>query len=160
MKKATREFLKVRRGASHVVVRRIEYAGTSPNSCYQNACLLADTNADDLIVVCGWLIGDFLGKSGTSIIPHYWVLNEKTLEYFDPTPRPKNDFQKYEYVDDFDIMKFGSTKSILPPPLRLLEDGRFQVMVDVGVFKDLEIVDVQKLYDLNIDQSKWADIKQ
>ena len=78
MKKATRELLKARPKAKYVLVQSIELAETLANHCYQNSVKLAETNEEDLHVVAGWMVGDFMGERGTAIIPHYWVKNDKT----------------------------------------------------------------------------------
>ena len=148
MKRATREFLKHRAKAKFVSVKRIGIDGTSPNDCYRNACLMADANETELLVTCGWIVGDFLAERGTAIIPHYWVLNEKTGEQFDPTPRAVSDIQNYDYVKDGDIMLFGNARAILPVPLRLLPNGIFQARLGENEFLDLEEINVEQLYDL------------
>ena len=119
MKKATRTLLKFRPNSKHVLVEEVRFDGALENYCYQNSVKLAETNEEDLLVVSGWMVGDYLGERGTAIIPHYWVLNTKSRKYYDPTPKPENNMQQYEYVEDFDIFEHGSERSILPLSLKL-----------------------------------------
>ena len=149
MKKATRELLKARPGANFVLVESFELTDTLANHFYQNAVKLAETNEADLLVVSGWLVGDFMGERGTAIIPHYWVKNDKTKKFYDPTPKQKDDKQNYEYVEDFDIFQYGNRESILPLPLKLNNNGKWQARNALGTgYIDLDKVDVQELYDL------------
>jgi hypothetical protein len=149
MKKATRTLINNRPNSKYVTVEDVNLEGTLENHCYQNSVKLSDTNEKDLIVVSGWLVGDFLGEKGTAIIPHYWVLNEKTKKYYDPTPKPKNNKQSYEYVEDFDIFQYGNEHSILPLSLKLTSDGKFKARSNDGThYIDLDKLDVQELYQL------------
>ena len=148
MKKATRTLLKLRESSQLVSVESIDIEGTVANQCYQNSCKFADSNEKELIVMSGWLVGDFLGERGTALIPHYWVVNEVTKKHYDPTPKNIDDKQSYEYVMDFDIMKFGYEKSMLPYPLRLLGDGTIQVRHNDGRYQNLSKIDVQEIYNL------------
>ena len=151
MYKATREFLKLRPNAKIVNVELINFDGTKPNHCYQNACLYADSNEMQRMVMSGWLVGEFLGERGTAIIPHYWVFDEVLKRYFDPTPKNINDKQIYEYVEDIDIMQYGNSNSILPPPLRLTANGTFDVKLDGEIFKPIQKIDVAELYSMQSD---------
>jgi len=119
MKKATRIFLKLNPKARYVVAERVSIDQTQPNECYRNAEKLADTNEAELLVVSGWLVGDYFGERGTAIIPHYFVFNEKTKKYYDPTPRNDDDFQTYDYVEDIQIFLNGNGKAILPLSLNI-----------------------------------------
>lgn len=148
MRKATRTFLSHRPNAEFVNVALIDVEGTKPNHCYQNSCLLADSNKKDMFVVSGWIIGEFFGDKGTSIVPHYWVFNEVTKKYFDPTPINSNDRQSYEYIVDFEIFSKGNEKSILPLPLRVLANGQLQVRLTNGTFIDLETFEMTQLFSL------------
>ena len=151
MRKATRTFLTHRPKAKLVEVKLVDFDGTKPNHCYQNSCLLADSNEKEMMVVSGWLIGEFLGDKGTSVVPHYWVFNEVTKKYFDPTPLNHNERQSYEYVVDWEIFKNGNEKSILPLPLRILANGQLQVRLTNGEFRDLEKFDMAELFSLRDD---------
>ena len=147
MKKATRVLLSHRPKAKHVTVEMMRIEGALANHCYQNAVKLANTNEADYMVVSGWLVGDYFGERGTAVIPHYFVLNEKTKKYYDPTPFL--DSQKYEYVEDFEIMLNGNEKSILPLSLKILADGKLQARSDDGTsYIDLDKIDVAMLYEL------------
>jgi len=149
MKKATRELLKARPKAKCVLVQSIELAETLANHCYQNSVKLAETNEEDLLVVAGWMVGDFMGERGTAIIPHYWVQNDKTKIYYDPTPKPDNNTQDFDYVEDFDIFQYGNENSILPLSLKLNSNGTWQARNSTGTgYIDLDKVDVQQLYEL------------
>jgi hypothetical protein len=149
MKKATRLFLKQRPNAEYVMVEEVKLDGTLNNHCYQNAEKLANTNETDLIIVSGWMVGDYYGERGTPIIAHYWVFNQKTHKYYDQTPKPLNHTQKYDYVEDFDIFKYGSNESYLPLSLRLLSNGKWQARNEQGTdYIDLDEIDVEELYKL------------
>jgi hypothetical protein len=151
MRKATRTFLSHRPNAKLVSVALVDVEGTKANHCYQNSCLLADSNEKEMLVVSGWLVGEFFGDKGTSVVPHYWVYNEVTKQYFDPTPINPNDRQSYEYVVDWDIFRNGNEKSILPLPLRILGNGQLQARLLSGAFKDLESFDMAQLFSLRED---------
>jgi hypothetical protein len=151
MRKATRIFLTHRPKAKFVDVALVEREGTKPNHCYQNACLLADSNEKEMMVVSGWLVGEFFGDKGTSVVPHYWVFNEVTKKHFDPTPLNPNDRQTYEYVEDLEIFLNGNEKAILPLPLRILANGQLQVRLTNGNFGDLERFDMTELFLLRND---------
>ncbi len=148
MRKATRTFLSHRPKSKLVDVALVDVEGTKPNHCYQNSCLLADSNEKEMLVVSGWLVGEYFGESGTSVVPHYWVYNEVTKKYFDPTPINSNDRQTYEYVVDWEIFQNGNEKSILPLPLRILGNGQLQVRMTSGEFKDLESFIMAQLFSL------------
>jgi hypothetical protein len=148
MKKATRQFLKARPNAGFVRVEEIQVEGALPNHCFQNAANLAKTN-EDLMIISGWMVGDYFGERGTAIIPHYWVCNEKTNNHYDPTPKPEKNIQTFEYVEDFDIFKFGTKDLYLPLSLKLLADGKWQARNQMGTgYIDLNKIDVEQLYKL------------
>ena len=148
MKKATRNLLKLRTAAKLVAVEKIDVEDAIANQCYQNACKYADSNEKELLVMSGWLVGDFLNERGTALIPHYWVVNEVTKKHYDPTPKNINDSQSYEYVMDFDILEFGYGKGMLPYPLRMLADGTVQVKHNDGRYQILSKIDVQEIYKM------------
>jgi hypothetical protein len=152
MKKATRLFLKQRPNAEYVIVEEVKLEGALTNHCYQNAEKFAKTNETDLMIVSGWMVGDYYGERGTPIIPHYWVCNEKTNRYYDPTPKPDNNTQNFDYVEDFDIFKYGSKDAYLPLSLKLLSSGKWQARNDLGTdYIDLDKVDVEQLYKLRFN---------
>ncbi len=149
MKKATRALLQQRTGAEHVPVKWINVEGTMVKHCFENALKLVKTNEADLIVVCGWMVGEYYGEQGTPISPHYWVLNEKTNEYFDPTPWPNEIPLDVEYVEDVDIMNFASEKSIIPLSLNYTNGGKFKARSHDGTrYIDLDNINVEQLYKL------------
>ena len=150
MKKATRQFLKQRPKAEYVRVKEIEFEGALVNHCFQNALNYISTNEADLTLACGWMIGDYFGPRGTPIIPHYWVLNGKTNKHYDPTPKPKNNIQTFEYVMDLDILIYGKNNVYLPLALKLLDNEVWQARNRQGTgYIDLEKVDVRELYELS-----------
>ena len=152
MKKATRLFLKQRPDAEYVIVEEVKLDGAIANHCYQNAQKLAETNETDLMIISGWMVGDYYGERGTPIIPHYWVLNEKTNLYYDPTPKPENNLQNFDYVKDLDIFKYGSMDAYLPLSLKLLSNGQWQARNELGTgYIDLDKVDVEELYKLRFN---------
>lgn len=149
MKKATRLFLKQRPDAKHVYVEVVKFDGALANHCYQNAQKLVETNEAELMLICGWIIGDYHGERGTPIIPHYWVFNEQMNRYYDPTPKPEKNIQEYDYVIDLDILRYGSTNANLPLALKLLNNGKWQARNLLGTgYIDLDKVDVEQLYKL------------
>lgn len=149
MKKATRTFLTLNPKARYVAVERVSINETQANHCYQNAVKLADTNEADLMVISGWLVGDFFGERGTAIIPHYFVFNEKTKKYYDPTPSNKNEKQTFDYVEDIEIMLNGNEKSILPLSLKITAEGLVKARSSDGThYIDLDKIDVAELYAL------------
>ena len=149
MKKATRALLQHRPNAELVAVKWVNVEGTLLKHCYENAVKLADTNPTDLMVVCGWMVGEFYGARGTPISAHYWVLNEKTNEYFDPTPWPNDIPLSVEYVEDIDIMTYASEKSMIPLSLNYTNEGKFKARSHCGThYIDLEKIDVEQLYRL------------
>ena len=152
MKKATRLFLKQRPNAKYVTVEEVKLEAALANHCFQNAEKLAKTNETDLMIVSGWMVGDYYGERGTPIIPHYWVFNEKTNRYCDPTPKPDNNTQNFDYVEDFDIFKYGSKDAYLPLSLKLLSNGKWQARNELGTgYIDLDKVDVEQLYKLRFN---------
>lgn len=152
MKKATRIFLKLNPKARYVVVQPVSIDETHANDCYRNAEKLADTNEADLLVVSGWLVGDYFGEKGTAIIPHYFVFNEKTKKYYDPTPRNQDDFQTYDYVVDIQIMSNANEKAILPLPLKITSEGLVKARSSKGEnYIDLDEINVAQLYALRED---------
>ena len=151
MKKATRLFLKQRPDAEYVIVEEVKLDGAITNHCYQNSQKLAETNETDLTIVSGWMVGDYYGVRGTPIVPHYWVFNEKTNLYYDPTPKPENNLQNFDYVKDLDIFRYGSVDAYLPLALKLLSNGKWQARNLLGTgYIDLDKVDVEQLYKLRI----------
>ena len=149
MKKATRILLNHRPNAKHVLVEKVYVEDALQNHCYQNAIKLADTNEKDMIIVSGWLVGDFFGERGTAIIPHYFVVNIKTRKYYDATPLNANDKQSYEYVRDIEIMTYSHKKAVLPLTLKLTADGLFKARSDDGkYFYDLDKIEIAELYAL------------
>ena len=147
MKKATRILLKHRPKAQFITVENVILEGALANHCYQNAVKFADMNEKDLLVVSGWLVGDFFGERGTAVIPHYFVANEKTRKYYEPTPF--NDRQNYEYVLDIEIMTLRNGKAILPLPLKITANGLLQARSDDGKrYIDLHAIDITELYRL------------
>ncbi len=152
MKKATRLFLKQRPNAKYVTVEEVKLEAALANHCFQNAEKLSKTNEADLMIVSGWMVGDYYGERGTPIIPHYWVFNEKTNRYCDPTPKPDNNTQNFDYVEDFDIFKYGSKDAYLPLSLKLLSNGKWQARNELGTgYIDLDKVDVEELYKLRFN---------
>jgi hypothetical protein len=149
MKKATRLFLKQRPNAEYVLVKEAMLEGALPNHCFQNSEKLVKTNEAELRIVSGWLVGDYHGERGTAIIPHYWVLNVVENRYCDPTPKPENNTQNFDYVEDFDIFEYGSKDAYLPLSLKLLSDGKWQARNELGTgYINLDKVDVEQLYKL------------
>lgn len=148
MRKATRILLSHRPQSNLVSVIPVDLNGAKLNYCYQNAFALANSNQNDMCVVSGWLVGEFWNEHGTAIIPHYWVYNEKSKKYLDPTPKNPNDFQMYEYVIDIDIFRYARKNTTLPFPMRILEDGKVQVRQANGIFIDISKVDVEELYSM------------
>lgn len=149
MRKATRILLEFCPNAKHVLVEMVVIEGAKENHCWQNAIDLATTNEADLIVVSGWLVGEFFKEKGTAIIPHYFVKNEKTNKYYDSTPFMINDIQSYEYVEDFEIFLNGNEESILPLALNIAEKGLVKARSSDGTYYiDLEKIDVAQLYEL------------
>lgn len=149
MKKATRALLQQRTGAKHVPVRWVHVEGTLAKHCYENALKLVQTDEDNLMIVCGWMVGEYYGERGTAITPHYWVLNEKTNEHFDPTPWPNEVDLNVEYVDDVDIIIFASEQSIIPLSLNYTNDGKFKARSHDGTrYIELDKIDVEQLYQL------------
>ncbi len=149
MKKATRLFLKQRPNTQYVIVEEVKLDEALTNHCYQNAVKFAKTNEADFIVVSGWLIGDYFYELGTPLIPHYWVCDKKINKYYDPTPKHKDNTQNFDYVEDFDIFKYGNEQDYLPLSLKLLDDGRWQARNENGTgYVDLEKLDVEQLYKL------------
>ena len=149
MKKATRLFIQKIFKAKRVFVKRIEFEGCLPNRCYQNANKMAPLYDSEFEIVSGWMVGDDLGERGTAIIPHYWVFNKKTQEYFDPTPISDENLQSFEYVLDFDILTCSIGNYILPLSLKLTNDGKFKARSNDGThYIDLDNLDVKHLYRL------------
>lgn len=150
MKKATRQFLKQRPKAEYVKVTEIEVKGALANHCFENALNYISTNETELTLVCGWMVGDYFGVRGTPIIPHYWVFNVKTNQHFDPTPKPKNNIQTFEYVMDLDILIYGKNDAFIPLSLKLLDNEVWQARNKQGTgYIDLDKVDVRQLYELS-----------
>lgn len=149
MKKATRLFLKKHPNAKKVDVTKVHVAGCIPNHCYQNSCLLEEKDSDNLIVLSGWIIGDYVKEQGTAAIPHYWVVDKNTHQHFDPTPSGPYDSGHYEYLLDADIFNYVGRSSILPPPILIKPDGTLKARLSNGTFIEIESVDVKHLYQLN-----------
>jgi hypothetical protein len=95
----------------------------------------------------GWLVGDFFGRNGTAIIPHYWVVNSDG-KHFDITPHSPFDAQSYEYVSDLNIAEYASQNAQLPVPLKLEKDGQFVALHNDGKFEQVETIDYQYLFQL------------
>lgn len=149
MKKATRLLLQQRPGSEHVLVNEVVLEGAIAKHCFQNTMLLIDTNEADLMMISGWMVGDLRGKRGTPIIPHYWVKNQKTNQYFDPTPKVEVTKQTFEYVTDSDILKYASADLYIPLSLKLHGNGKWQARNALGTgYIDLDKVDVEQLYKL------------
>jgi hypothetical protein len=155
MRKASRIFLKHRPNAKLVDVIPYSLEGAEPNLCYQNACKLADNNEKELLIVVGWVVGNYLKNYGTIIIPHFWVANEVTNKFYDPTPQHPNDKQSYEYIIDMEIFNFAEKKNneenftFLPLPLRILDNEKLQAKLKNGSFIDLDKFDLKMLFKLN-----------
>lgn len=149
MKKATRALLQQKTGAKHVPVRWVDVDGTLVKHCFENALKLVKTDEENLMVVSGWMVGEYYGERGTPISPHYWVLNKKTNEYLDPTPWPNGVPLDVEYVDDVDIMIFASKQSIIPLSLNYTNDGKFKARSHDGTrYIELDKINVEQLYQL------------
>jgi len=155
MRKASRNFLKHRPNAKLVEVIPYSLEKAEPNLCYENACALADSNEKELLVVVGWIVGNYFENFGTSIIPHFWVANEVTNKFYDPTPQHPNEKQSYEYIIDMEIFNFAEKKNnkenftILPLPLRILGNEKLQAKLKNGSFIDLDKFDLKMLFKLN-----------
>jgi len=155
MKRATRIFLNDKKLISNkcrfVSVKPIYIDGALLNHCYQNASKLCDTD-EKYIIQSGWLIGDYFGKNGTAIIPHYWVIDSETHIAYDSTPF--NDNQNFDYVFDFTVMEYASPQSILPPCLKLLDNGKYLIRLDKDYFIDADTIETsflyQKLYEAEL----------
>jgi len=152
MKKATRKFLidkqtKFSR-CKFVNVQEKCVKSAKENHCYQNAADLCDSD-QKYILQSGWLIGDYFGKNGTAIIPHYWVVDSKTNISYDSTPH--SDFQTFEYVYDFEIMKDASAQFVLPPCLKLLSNGEYMIRLGLNDYIPAENIDTKYLYELAKD---------
>jgi hypothetical protein len=152
MRKATRFLLRYRPNAKHILVEKVVVEGAKENHCYQNAVKLANTNEADLMVVSGWLVGDFFGERGTAIIPHYFVFNAKTKKYYDPTPSNKNEKQTFDYVEDVEIILNANKNSILPLSLKITAEGLVKARSSDGThYIDLDKIEVAELYELRKD---------
>ena len=147
MKKATRVFLKHRPAASIRTVHQQRLEEALPKRCFHNASIAVKQDKN-LVVISGWLIGDYFGDNGTAIIPHYWVMNIVTREHFDPTPIVGGYTQSYDYVEDLEIFKYGSADNYIPSALNLQTNGRLRAVGSNGQYIDIERVDVKLLYKL------------
>ena len=148
MKKATRKFLADKQSMSNICrlvnVQKKYVENAKPNHCYRNAANLCDSN-EKYILQSGWLIGDYFGDRGTAIIPHYWVVDSETNISYDSTPY--SDAQKFEYVFDFEVMKYASAQSILPPCLKLLSNGEYLIRLNAEYFISTDDIDTGYLYE-------------
>lgn len=147
MKKATRKFLADKQSKSNrcrfVNVQKKYMENAKPNHCYQNAADLCDGD-EKYILQSGWLIGDYFGDKGTAIIPHYWVVDSETNISYDSTPY--SDVQSFEYVFDFEVMKYASSQSMLPPCLKLLSNGDYLIRLNAEYFVPTDDIDTEYLY--------------
>ena len=147
MYKATRQLLKDRPKSKFTTVEKIKVSDAVPNMCLQNSISMCEKD-ENLMVVSGWLVGEFMGDQGTAIIPHYWVRDLIKKKDFDPTPVVGDGNQKYEYVEDGDIFNYGKKDCYLPTPLRLLGDGTYKACLLNGTLISISSPDVLMLYSL------------
>jgi hypothetical protein len=105
--KATRELIKLRQPHSvaaleKVIVNRIE--GGEPRRCYDNACLLNDTDST-LKIISGWYVTRWNKLSNSCLVlAHYWNVDEHG-NFIDCSPM---DDVEGEYVVDSEIGVFSS----------------------------------------------------
>jgi hypothetical protein len=149
MKKATRYLLKNQPNTKLVMVSPISLENTKPNHCFQNSTLMAESDSSRYMIVSGWLVGDYFGEYGTAIVPHYWIKDNHTNAYFDPTPIEAAVKQVYEYVIDFDIFIYGNKTSYIPAPLRLLDNDVLQVRLDASKYENIKKIDMEYLYEVS-----------
>jgi len=130
-KKATKEFLSLRRDCRKEEVIKIKTKGMKANNCWKNSMKVVCVDNAKYELQAGWLVGDDFGSHGTPLIPHYWVVDKESHLCWDPTPSPSGDDQQYEYICDPEMRKIvakilSKTHTlILPPPLLYMNDGKF-----------------------------------
>ena len=149
MKPSSEVFLRQRPGCTAVRVTPRKLHGAVSKQCFQNCFALCNAKPQRYTLRSGWLVGDDLGALGTIFIPHYWVFNSKTDKHLDPTPRAPGDVQDYEYLLDMDILRQITPAHVLPVPLRLNADQRFEAIVPQGVGPVLESMDIAYLFTLH-----------
>jgi hypothetical protein len=153
MKKATREFLKARSGTFLVQVTKVNFAGALPNFCGVNASNFCKTDPK-YSLVSGWMVGDDCGQNGTALIAHYFVLDNSTSKYYDPTPSHPADNQTYEYVVDMDILDYymQNISTLQAQGISLLHSFRilngpiFQIVSSNQQFINVNDLDTKSLY--------------
>lgn len=151
MRKATRQFLKILSQVSDdaqvikVLPVAIDYA--KPNECFQNCMKFLNQNPD-YYLRSGWLVGEYWGKRGTAIMPHYWVCDASAHSDYDVTPLPNE--QTFEYFLDMNIFKNTSDelKIVIPASLKLNHNGELVVRIGVDKYCELDCFKYDELFKL------------
>ena len=145
MKKSTFEFIKNRKNAEIVNVKTIYHKAARHNMCVQNCFNFTKKNSR-YISVSGWIIGDEFEDSGTAIIPHYWLQNVITKEYFDPTPQLHP--QQWDYVLDSEVFRKARKNKYVPAPLNFGADEIFRAVTKNIEFVEIPDLEITRLYAL------------
>ncbi|MBU3738071.1 MAG: hypothetical protein FGM55_03850 [Rhodoferax sp.] len=148
MKPASARFLRQRPDCRVVEVARLQVAWAAPNACVGNSALLQAMDPEVWSVQAGWMVGDDFGELGTVFVPHYWVVDTRTGQAADPTPRAAGDHQAYDYLLDPEMLRYASRDHPLPAPFWLDAQGDFVVMVHGGRFERLMALSTAYLYTL------------
>ncbi|MCE7506972.1 hypothetical protein LZG75_12105 [Polynucleobacter sp. IMCC30063] len=138
MKKAVERFLKERKDCQLVEVTLKNYKGGKFGDCWQNTLKYIERDKSRYSEICGWLVGEDYGKSGTIFIAHFWVFDKLKNIHIDITPRAEQDNQTYEYISDSTVIIemrniYRKTERFsFPPPILLMGDDNFYVC-DIAV---------------------------